>query len=103
MDLEAEIAKLLQQDPLWGDVIRTCVDWATDKGREVEFERTMIYHRMGHIDGRGPRLTPLEQAGILRKSSTTSEGTPVYVLNEDPRVLLDALAYARTRTGVRRT
>ena len=102
MSLEATIDRLLEQSPLWGDVIRTCIQWAEDKGADAEFVRQEIYHRLGHLDDRGPRLTPLEDAGIIEKHRIGSDGTPAYVLAQDRRELLDALTRASARVGARR-
>lgn len=97
VDLLAGIEDLLRQDQAWEERVRACVDWTLQKRYEVmpeEFTRRTIYHRLGSADGDGPRLTPLEKAGVIRRRYTNATGTAVYELAADPERILDALERA---------
>jgi hypothetical protein len=99
--LQPAIEELLVRDPIWGEVIRTCAEWDEEHGRGKQFARHTIYRRMGRADGKGPELTPLAKAGVIKKRATDVNGAPVYELSHEPKSVRDALVRARVASHAR--
>jgi hypothetical protein len=94
-DLQSAIEELLARDPIWGDVIRTCAQWDEEQGCGTEFTGRTIYRRMGRAEGKGPALTPLAKARVIKKRTTNANGAAVYELAHEPKSIRDALVRAR--------